>query len=140
MIGKHVVIDTLDNFKTKLSQIPSSAIVLIKDVGQIYAHGTYFGAQKTYSLLTKTADGLAPKGGTSASSQISNVDTEWVLTVTNGENPTWRKLPANAFSSSSYTLPSATTSDLGGIKVGQVYTATFDDLVGQYYKINVERR
>ena len=117
MIGKHVVIDTLDNFKAKLDQIPSSAIVLIKDVGQIYAHGTYFGAQKTYSLLTKTADGLAPKGGTSASSQISNVDTEWVLTVTNGENPTWRKLPANAFSSSSYTLPSATASDLGGIKV-----------------------
>lgn len=139
MIGKHVVIDTLDNFKTKLDQIPSSAIVLIKDVGQIYAHGTYFGAQKTYSLLTKTADGLAPMGGTSASSQISDVNTEWVLTVTNGENPTWRKLPANAFNSSSYTLPSATTSDLGGIKVGQVYTATFDDLVGQYYKINVDK-
>lgn len=139
MIGKHVVIDTLDNFKAKLDQIPSSAIVLIKDVGQIYAHGTYFGAQKTYSLLTKTADGLAPKGGTSASSQISDVDTEWVLTVTNGENPTWRKLPANAFNSSSYTLSSATTSDLGGIKVGQVYTATFDDLVGQYYKINVDK-
>lgn len=139
MIGKHVVIDTLDNFKAKLDQIPSSAIVLIKDVGQIYAHGTYFGAQKTYSLLTKTADGLAPKGGTSASSQISDVDTEWVLTVTNGENPTWRKLPANAFNSSSYTLPSATASDLGGIKVGQVYTATFDDLVGQYYKINVDK-
>lgn len=139
MIGKHVVIDTLDNFKAKLDQIPSSAIVLIKDVGQIYAHGTYFGAQKTYSLLTKTADGLAPKGGTSASSQISDVNTEWVLTVTNGENPTWRKLPANAFSSSSYTLPSATISDLGGIKVGQVYTATFDDLVGQYYKINIDK-
>lgn len=139
MIGKHVVIDTLDNFKAKLDQIPSSAIVLIKDVGQIYAHGTYFGAQKTYSLLTKTADGLAPHGGTSASSQISNVDTEWVLTVTNGENPTWRKLPANAFNSSSYTLSSATTSYLGGIKVGQVYTATFDDLVGQYYKINVDK-
>ena len=139
MIGKHVVIDTLDNFKAKLDQIPSSAIVLIKDVGQIYAHGTYFGAQKTYSLLTKTADGLAPKGGTSASSQISDVNTEWVLTVTNGENPTWRKLPANAFSSSSYTLSSATTSDLGGIKVGQVYTATFDDLLGQYYKVNIDK-
>lgn len=139
MIGKHVVIDTLDNFKAKLDQIPSSAIVLIKDVGQIYAHGTYFGAQKTYSLLTKTADGLAPKGGTSASSQISDVDTEWVLTVTNGENPTWRKLPANAFSSLQYTLLSATVSNLGGIKVGQVYTATFDDLVGQYYKVNIDK-
>lgn len=139
MIGKHVVIDTLDNFKAKLDQIPSSAIVLIKDVGQIYAHGTYFGAQKTYSLLTKTADGLAPKGGTSASSQISDVDTEWVLTVTNGENPTWRKLPANAFSLLQYTLLSATVSDLGGIKVGQVYTATFDDLVGQYYKVNIDK-
>lgn len=139
MIGKHVVIDTLDNFKTKLSQIPSSAIVLIKDVGQIYAHGTYFGAQKTYSLLTKTADGLAPKGGTSASSQIEDGESEWVLTVTNGENPSWRRLPANAFNSSSYTLSSATTSDLGGIKVGQVYTATFDDLVGQYYKVNIDK-
>lgn len=139
MIGKHVVIDTLDNFKTKLSQIPSSAIVLIKDVGQIYAHGTYFGAQKTYSLLTKTADGLAPKGGTSASSQIKDGETEWVLTVTNGENPSWRRLPDNAFNSLQYTLPAATTTELGGIKVGKQYTATFSDLVGKYYKINIDK-
>ena len=78
MIGKFVVIDTLDNFKSKLSSIPSSAIVLIKDVGQIYAHGTYFGARNTCELLNQEAAGLAPAGGINAYGQISNVDSEWV--------------------------------------------------------------
>lgn len=140
-IGKLVVIDTKSNFEAKLNQgqIPSLAVVFIKDVGQIYAHGTYFGAQKTHTLLTKTADGLAPKGGTSASSQISNVDTEWVLTVTSGADPSWRKLPANAFENTIYTLPSATTTNLGGLKVGNVNTSAFADLNGNYYKLNIDK-
>lgn len=97
MKGKIVYIDTKSNLEAKLKEgtIPSSAMVFIKDVGQIYFNGTYFGA---YSVLSKTSDGLAPKGGDKANSQISNVDTEWVLTVTSGANPSWRKLPANAFS------------------------------------------
>lgn len=103
MIGKFVVIDTLNNFNAMQGQIPSSAIVFIKDVGQIYAHGTHFGAQKTYNVLTQTEAGLAPKGGTSTSLQISNVNTEWVLTVTSGKSPSWRKLPANAFNDTKYT-------------------------------------
>lgn len=103
MIGKFVVIDTLNNFNAMQGQIPSSAIVFIKDVGQIYAHGTHFGAQKTYNVLTQTEAGLAPKGGTSTSLQISDVSTEWVLTVTSGKNPSWRKLPANAFNDTKYT-------------------------------------
>ena len=139
MIGKFVVIDTLDNFKTKLSQIPSSAIVLIKDVGQIYAHGTYFGAQKIYNILTKTASGLAPMGGTSADGQIKSKDSEWVLTVTNGENPSWRRLPDNAFNNEMYTLPAAGLNNLGGIKVGYVNTTTFNNLSGDYYKVNIDK-
>lgn len=96
MKGKIVYIDTKSNLETKLKEgtIPSSSVVFIEDVGQIYFNGTYFGA---YSVLSKTSDGLAPKGGDKANSQISNVDTEWVLTVTSGANPSWRKLPANAF-------------------------------------------
>lgn len=91
--GKFVVIDTLSNFEAQKDSFSSSSIVFIKDVGRLYTHGTYFGAD----LLTKTANGLAPKGGDSASSQISNVNTEWVLTVTSGSNPSWRKLPASSF-------------------------------------------
>lgn len=138
MIGKFVVIDTLNNFKSKLSSIPSSAIVLIKDVGQIYAHGTYFGAQKTYELLNQEAAGLAPAGGINANGQISNVDSEWVLTVTNGKNPVWKKLPANAFSNDSFELKAATTTDLGGIKVGSVYNGLFSTLTGKHYAVNID--
>lgn len=105
MIGKFVVIDTLNNFNNMQSQIPNSAIVFIKDVGQIYTHGTYFGAQgaSTGNILTQTQAGLAPSGGTSTSLQISDVSTEWVLTVTSGKDPSWRKLPANAFNDTKYT-------------------------------------
>ena len=138
MIGKFVVIDTLNNFKSKLSSIPSSAIVLIKDVGQIYAHGTYFGAQKTYELLNQEAAGLAPAGGINANGQISNVNSEWVLTVTNGKNPSWKKLPANAFSNDSFELKAATTTDLGGIKVGSVYNGLFSTLTGKHYAVNID--
>lgn len=139
MIGKFVVIDTLENFKSKLSSIPSSAIVLIKDVGQIYAHGTYFGAHQTNELLNQEAAGLAPAGGINANGQISNVDSEWVLTVTNGKDPVWKKLPANAFSNnSSSVLEAATTSDLGGIKVGSIYNGLFSTLTGKHYTVNID--
>lgn len=138
MIGKFVVIDTLDNFKSKLSSIPSSAIVLIKDVGQIYAHGTYFGARNTCELLNQEAAGLAPAGGINANGQISNVDSEWVLTVTEGKDPAWKKLPANAFANNSEGLKAATTSDLGGIKVGSVYNGLFSTLTGKHYTVNID--
>lgn len=139
MIGKFVVIDTLDNFKSKKSSIPSSAIVLIKDVGQIYAHGTYFGAQTTQKLLNQETDGLAPAGGVNPNGQISDVNTEWVLTVTNGKDPAWKKLPANAFSSGSFDLETATKDSLGGIKIGSVYNGTFSTLQGQHYTVNVDK-
>lgn len=138
MIGKFVVIDTLDNFKSKLDSIPSSAIVLIKDVGQIYAHGTYFGARNTCELLNQEAAGLAPAGGINANGQISNVDTEWVLTVTNGKDPVWKKLPANAFANNSAVLEAATDSTLGGIKVGSVYNGLFSTLTGKHYTVNID--
>ena len=138
MIGKFVVIDTLDNFKSKLSSIPSSAIVLIKDVGQIYAHGTYFGARNTCELLNQEAAGLAPAGGINANGQISNVDSEWVLTVTEGKDPAWKKLPANAFANNSEGLKAATDSALGGIKVGSVYNGLFSTLTGKHYTVNID--
>ena len=139
MIGKFVVIDTLDNFKSKLSSIPSSAIVLIKDVGQIYAHGTYFGGQTTQKLLDQQNAGLAPAGGVNPNGQISDADSEWVLTVTEGKDPAWKKLPANAFSSGSFALEAATKDSLGGIKVGSVYNGLFSTLTGQHYTVNVDK-
>lgn len=105
--GKLVVIDNLNLFKTMQQSsdpIPDSAVVFIKNEGQIWTKGSYFGVQKTYTTVSKTDAGLAPKGGDSASSQISNVDTEWVLTVTSGASPSWRKLPANAFKNTTYTF------------------------------------
>lgn len=105
--GKLVVVSNLTTFKTiqqSSDPIPDSAIVFIKNEGQIWTKGSYFGVQKTYDVVSKTDAGLAPKGGDSASSQIANVDDEWVLTVTNGANPSWRKLPANAFKNQTYTF------------------------------------
>lgn len=105
--GKLVVIDNLNLFKTMQQSsdpIPDSAVVFIKNEGQLWTKGSYFGVQKTYTTVSKTDAGLAPKGGDSASSQISNVDTEWVLTVTSGASPSWRKLPANAFKNTTYTF------------------------------------
>ena len=57
-------------------------------------------------LVSASYSGLAPKIGTSADSTIATQAKEWVLTSTNGAQPTWRKLPANAFSDSN-TVPAA---------------------------------
>lgn len=51
----------------------------------------------TYSTVTSSVAGLAPKIGTAAASTIGTQSTEWVLTSTSGGTPTWRKLPENAF-------------------------------------------
>lgn len=69
--GKLVVIDNLNLFKTMQQSsdpIPDSAVVFIKNEGQIWTKGSYFGVQKTYTTVSKTDAGLAPKGGDSASS------------------------------------------------------------------------
>lgn len=54
-------------------------------------------ANTTYSVVTSTTDGLAPKTGSAAAATISTQANEWVLTSTSGGTPTWRKLPATAF-------------------------------------------
>ena len=54
-------------------------------------------ANTTYAVVTSTTDGLVPKTGTAASATISTQANEWVLTSTSGGTPTWRKLPATAF-------------------------------------------
>lgn len=93
----------------------------------------------TYSVVTKTANGLVPKTGTTASATISSEANEWVLTTTSGNTPTWRKLPSAAFTTASYTLPTATTSALGGIKVGSVNTDAFANLSGKFYSVNADK-
>jgi len=93
----------------------------------------------TYSVVTKTANGLVPKTGTAASATISSEANEWVLTTTSGNTPTWRKLPSAAFITASYTLPTATTSALGGIKVGSVNTDAFANLSGKFYSVSVDK-
>ena len=51
----------------------------------------------TYNIVSQIEPGLAPAIGTLADSEIQNNADEWVLTTTKGSNPTWRKLPFNAF-------------------------------------------
>ena len=51
----------------------------------------------TYSVVSSTANGLAPAIGTTCSTTIATQADEWVLTSTKGGTPTWRKLPTNAF-------------------------------------------
>lgn len=89
----------------------------------------------TYSVVTSTANGLAPAMGTAAAATISTQASEWVLATSNGSTPTWRKLPANAFANTTYSagtglslsnyafsLKSATTDAIGGVKVSTVNT------------------
>lgn len=114
----------------------------------------------TYSVVTSTKNGLAPAIGTVASATIATQADEWVLSSTTGGTPTWRKLPTNAFNNTTYsaatqsaaglmsaadktkldgiatqankyTLPAASTSALGGIKVG--YTTS-----GKNYKVELD--
>lgn len=54
-------------------------------------------ANTTYSVVASSKDGLAPKTGSAAAATISTQANEWVLTSTSGGAPTWRKLPATAF-------------------------------------------
>ena len=62
-------------------------------------------------LVSSSLSGLTPKIGTAAAATIGTQSDEWVLTSTKGAQPTWRKLPANAFkndnSNTTYTLSGA---------------------------------
>jgi hypothetical protein len=91
----------------------------------------------TYSVVSSSVNGLAPKTGTAAAATISSQSTEWVLTTTSGAAPTWRALPSTAFSDTKYSastglslsgttfsLAKATTSTIGGVKVSTVNTST----------------
>ena len=66
------------------------------------------------AVVSSSANGLAPKTVTAASSTIATQASEFVLTTTSGGTPTWRKLPANAFNNTNYytsglTVATATT-------------------------------
>lgn len=62
-------------------------------------------------LVSSSLSGLTPKIGTAAAATIGTQSDEWVLTSTKGAQPTWRKLPVNAFkndnSNTTYTLSGA---------------------------------
>lgn len=62
-------------------------------------------------LVSASYSGLVPKIGTTAADTIKTPADEWVLTSTKGAQPTWRKLPANAFknddNNTTYTLSGA---------------------------------
>jgi hypothetical protein len=74
----------------------------------------------TYSVVSSTANGLAPAIGTTCSTTIATQADEWVLTSTKGGTPTWRKLPANAFKNDN----TNTTYTLSGGLSGNNYTVT----------------
>jgi len=74
----------------------------------------------TYSVVSSTANGLAPAIGTTCSTTIATQANEWVLTSTKGGTPTWRKLPTNAFKNDN----TNTTYTLSGGLSGNNYTVT----------------
>lgn len=74
----------------------------------------------TYSVVSSTANGLAPAIGTTCSTTIATQADEWVLTSTKGGTPTWRKLPANAFKNDN----TNTTYTLSGVLGSNKYTVT----------------
>lgn len=74
----------------------------------------------TYSVVSSTANGLAPAIGTTCSTTIATQADEWVLTSTKGGTPTWRKLPTNAFKNDN----TNTTYTLSGGLSGNNYTVT----------------
>lgn len=74
----------------------------------------------TYSVVSSTANGLAPAIGTTCSTTIATQADEWVLTSTKGGTPTWRKLPVNAFKNDN----TNTTYTLSGGLSGNNYTVT----------------
>lgn len=55
-------------------------------------------------LVSSSYSGLVPKIGSTAASTITTSADEWVLTSTKGAQPTWRKLPNNAFKNDTYTF------------------------------------
>lgn len=71
-------------------------------------------------LVSASFSGLVPKIGTTAAATISTPGDEWVLTSTKGAQPTWRKLPANAFKNDD----NNTTYTLSGTLNGNAYDVT----------------
>ena len=71
-------------------------------------------------LVSASYSGLVPKIGTTAADTIATPADEWVLTSTKGAQPTWRKLPANAFKNDD----NNTTYILSGTLNGNAYDVT----------------
>lgn len=76
-----------------------------------------------YPTVSKALDGLAPKIVNTTSEIINNFEEEWVLTSTNGDTPTWRKLPLNAFKNDN----DNTTYSLEGALSGNDYITVLID-------------
>lgn len=68
-------------------------------------------------LVSASYSGLVPKIGTTAADTIKTPGDEWVLTSTKGAQPTWRKLPANAFKNDDNNTTYTFTSGNGGFTV-----------------------
>lgn len=77
----------------------------------------------TYSVVSDSVNGLAPKIGTTAAAVIATQADEWVLTSTKGGTPTWRKLPVNAFKNDN----TNTTYSLSGALSNNTYIVTLTD-------------
>lgn len=74
-------------------------------------------------IVDASKSGLVPKINNDDNLSISSQINEWVLTSTSEGNPTWKKLPLNAFNNTSYlamTIDEATT---GTAKTSRVITA-----------------
>jgi hypothetical protein len=90
----------------------------------------------TYNVVSSSANGLAPKVISSNTATVGSA--YYVLASTNGSaTPSWYKLPANAFSNTTYTFTSGTAGNftvthLGGtaqtVSIGKPATAGTADI------------
>lgn len=75
------------------------------------------------NVVSSTEIGLTPAIGTTCNTTIDSQSTNWVLTSTSGNTPTWRKLPENAFRYRTY---SAATTSSNGLMTSDMVTKLND--------------
>lgn len=105
-----------EKYLKSASTTPNRLILVDQDDSEINFYNT------TYNVVTNTEAGLAPQIVT-ATEAIQHHSDEWVLTSKNGETPTWKKLPINAFRNDN----SDTTYSINGQLSGNDYIITLKD-------------
>ena len=119
----------LGGIKTGFSQSGRYYPLLVDNSGNGYVNvpWTDTNTNTTYDVFTDIADGLCPKSSnTSTWSTEEMTASERTSLLFLGTDKKWHKLPENAFKNDNtvYTLPNASSSTLGGVKIGSNITVS----------------